>query len=356
MADNAANVIRRSFVYRLDQDGSIINNRSRIRKNAYMTEGQGSFREALKGAEILDLQESISQQEAEAAGNLNKYPGIDPEEIKNAEIADFFSNFSRPEPTGDPETDKILELLYDFYESCFDTTHSGEFLTLTRSLDLTGMTNAEKYKAIYEKYQYCYGENFLDIKALQYGGYSERGLGRDPYWCVYLNFCHEIEQACGSKTEIEKARIEALYGEGLRPDQVCEKIVEKYYYEGMTLRDLLKMTHEMWNCGLDGGVSNLIDEIIINRIPFGADFSNFQYVDEKIRIMDREKILDEEVSKELLLRMQYLYNNRKEKGISLHPDLGVIIEEFIELFKVNETEGGVSADNDIFANVWDKFK
>lgn len=352
MADNTVNIVPRSFVYHLDQNGNIIDKRSRIRKNADIIKEQRAFQEALKNAEVLNLQEVIRQKEAEAAENPNKYPDIDPEEAKKAEIADFSIHFDRPESTGDTETDKILELLYDFYESCFDTAHTDEFFTLSRSMDLTGMTNAEKYKAIYEKYQYCFGENFLDIIAVQYGGYSEKSLERDPYWLVYRNFCNEIENACGNdKTEIQKARIESLYGKGLSSSEVRQKIIDKYYYEGMTLRDLMKMAREMNTCGVDPGLWNLIDEITINRIPFGADFSNFQYADEKVRIMDREKILDEEVSKDLIKEIDYRIQNR-----TVHPDLPGIVGMLIGLFKVNEIEGGVKDNNGVLSNVWDKFK
>ena len=278
MSSTAVNVIPRSYVHSLDQNGTVLNKRAQTGKSVKALNYE-TFKETLRNMEAIDLAEKYSQQAAEAAENPINHPGIDLEEAKNAEIADFSSgfNFDRPESKGDAKTDKVLELLYDFYESCFDTTHADEFFTLGRSMDFTGMTNAEKYKAIYEKYQYCFGENFLDIIAVQYGGYSEKSLERDPYWLIYQYFCDEIESAIGSdKTAIQKARIEALYGERLSSSEVRQKIIDKYYYEGMTLRDLMKMAREMNTCGVDPGLWNLIDEITINRIPFGTDFSNFQ--------------------------------------------------------------------------------
>ena len=41
-----------------------------------------------------------------------------------------------------------------YQRSCFDFTNSAEFAKLTAAEDFKGMSDAEIYKAIYEKYQY----------------------------------------------------------------------------------------------------------------------------------------------------------------------------------------------------------
>ena len=342
MVDRAGNIISQSYIYSLGQDGTILNKRSQTGKSIEALNNT-TFLETLRNIEVIDLAEKYAQQEAEAAENPNKYPDIDLEEIKNYEIADLSKRVAY-QPTGDPKQDKILELTTNYRKSCFDFTHASEFDKLTEEMDLTGMTNEEKYKAIYEKYQYCYGENFADVAAVCYVVMS---ADDNPCMHIFGEFFDEVNKACGGEAAAQKARIEALDGEGLKASEVRQMIIDEYYYDGMTLRDLLKMTNEMNLCGLDGGARNLLDPILNLRMYFDNE-----PLDQYTQFMNRESILDEPVSKEFMRKFEHSASCL----ISASPDLPGVVGMLMDLFKVNEIEGGINADNSAFANVWDKFK
>lgn len=332
-----------SFVYNIDENGNIIMPYSA--EDIEAMRRYEAVKEAIKNGEVIDLAEKYNMQTVE----VHESKDIDWDNITiltREQVEEMLSQKGHYlfEPTGDPKKDKIIELTLLYRKSCVDYTHSAEFDKLTREMDLTGMSSAEKYRAIYEKYKYCYGENFTDVGAINYPLF---GLEYGTQFHIYSQFEDEVNEACGGAAAAQKARIEALYGKGLKASEVRQMIIDKYYYEGMTLRDMLKMTNEMRLCGVDGGITNLLDPV---SNP-GTYFVN-EPTDQYVQITNRESILDEPVSKEFMRKM---YNSFKAR-ITVHPDLPGIVGMLMDLFNADAIDGGISADNDIFAHVWDKFK
>lgn len=157
--------------------------------------------------------------------------------------------------TGDSKFDKKVREAIAYYNSCFDFTNSADFLPLMYAEDLTGLTNAEKYAAIYQRYQHCYGENFLE-------GNAADTWYIPPEYNVYKpvidRFKKAVESVCG-KNGVEKARKEALYGDCENDTEVREAIIKKYMQDSpdgrITHRNYFKMTYEMDLCGVGGGIS-----------------------------------------------------------------------------------------------------
>ncbi|MDE6747116.1 MAG: hypothetical protein K2J72_10875, partial [Oscillospiraceae bacterium] len=156
-----------------------------------------------------------------------------------------------------PEFSPNVENGLRYQRSCFDFTHSAEFAKLTAAEDFTGMSDAEIYKAIYEKYQYCYGKNFYYADAISY---PMAPSDYDDYNKVIRRFEKEVAAALGddlgNEKHVKAARREALYGD--KSDyEVRQAIIDEYdLSDGMTFRELYKMTYDMWKVGLDGGLHN----------------------------------------------------------------------------------------------------
>ena len=151
-----------------------------------------------------DLVETIREQEATAA--VANKPTIDPNAIIDFEGKKRY-NFI---PTGDEEIDRIIQLGYDYRKSCFDLTNRKDYEAMTAAEDFTGMTDAEIYKAIYEKYQHCYGENFYEANAIDY---LNMNMER-KYGSILRQFDDELSEVFGDaySSRVMKARREALYG------------------------------------------------------------------------------------------------------------------------------------------------
>lgn len=157
-------------------------------------------------------------------------------------------------PTGDHGHDYQVQMGINYNRTCYDGTNRRDYDKLTAEEDFTGMSAAEIYKAIYEKYQHCYGKNFIDINAIPYvvPPYSE-----DSFRQFIDRFNNEIKSAIGSSNyaDIQKARREALYGD-MSDYDVRAAIMEKYAADGFTNADLYKVTAEMDRCGVGGGIHN----------------------------------------------------------------------------------------------------
>jgi len=172
------------------------------------------------------------------------------------------------------EFDTATQYAIKYYNSCFDFTNEWDFDELTAGEDFTGMSNAEKYKAIYEKYQHCYGENFLEADAVDYYLIPTE---YDHWTPVIHRFYDEVDAACGGDKNAREARKDALYGEDLSDKEVRQIIIDKYVHNGeITNRNYLKMTNEMDLCGIGGGIhtsntffgrgpSNVFDELRVLR-------------------------------------------------------------------------------------------
>lgn len=178
-------------------------------------------------------------------------------EIENAElpIADFSKR--NPYTTGNAEKDYLIHIGGKYRQSCWNGAHWTELDSLTKSADYTGMSDVEKYKAIYEKYQYCFGENFLDTEAI---GFSRPPASDDSYRLTVLKFYDELKENFGSRAASMKVRCEALYGTTDKYE-VRQAIIDKYMNDGeITLGNFYKMANEMYECGVGGDIMNWVDE------------------------------------------------------------------------------------------------
>ncbi len=224
--------------------------------------------------------------------------------VNDLPVADF-SGRVEFEPTGDPEKDKNIKYAIDYYSSCFNFTNKWDYDKLTAEEDFIGMSNAEKYKAIYEKYQHCYGENFLEASAVNYQLIPS---DYDHWRKVIRQFEQEVNTACDGVDNAMEARREALYGEGLSDSDVRSAIMEKYMRDGkVTNRDYCKMTNEMDLCGVGGGINS--SNSLTSRRPNNI----FDYLREKNHIAAREATMDCYMTKsdfnEIIRNRNYGYYN-----------------------------------------------
>ncbi len=238
------------------------------------------------------------------------------------------SDFSRRvefEPTGDPERDKNIRYAIDYYSSCFDFTNKWDYDKLTAEEDFIGMSNAEKYKAIYEKYQHCYGENFLEASAVDY----ELIPSDYDHWSkVIRQFKQEVNDACGGAENAEEARRDALYGEGLSNAEVRQAIIEKYVHDGkITNRDFCKMTNEMDLCGVGGGINS--SNSLTSRRPNNI----FEYLREKNHIAAREATMDCYITELDIKSFIETYNHRCYLNNVL-PEYGAALKQIVAALEV----------------------
>ena len=234
---NGTPYVPQQYIYHLGQDGSVVGKTS-IRS-------RGS--EEMPEMPFLNLVEIIREQEAAAAANPNPYANPETAQIIGPSYVEKWYNF---EPTGDKEIDRIIQLGYDYRKSCFDLTNRKDYGAMTAAENFTGMTDAEIYKAIYEKYQHCYGENFYEAYAIEY---LNMNMER-TYGSILRQFEDELSGVFGDYygSRVQKARREALYG-NMREDKIRSAIMEKYMEDGnITLRNLFKALNEMDACGVGG--------------------------------------------------------------------------------------------------------
>lgn len=179
-------------------------------------------------------------------------------DVQIAEIVDFSKCYSFY-PTGDHGHDYQVQMGINYNRTCYDGTNRRDYDKLTAAEDFTGMSAAEIYKAIYEKYQHCYGKNFLDINAVPYVAppHSE-----DFYGGLLDRFYSELEAAIGGTSERQKACREALYGD-MSDYEIRAAIVEKYSSDGtLTNSDLYKIAKTMDQCGVGGGIHNVLSSVL----------------------------------------------------------------------------------------------
>lgn len=185
-------------------------------------------------------------------GNVNKNV---PDDIAIADFGELYEFY----PTGDPAQDYQIQMGLNYNKTCYDGTNYRDYDKLTAAEDFTGMSPAEIYKAIYEKYQHCYGENFLDINAVTY---VRPPRSEDFYGGLLDRFYNELETAIGGVSERQKACREALYGD-MSDYEVRAAIMEKYSSDGtLTNADLYKITKAMDQCGVGGGIHNVLQSVL----------------------------------------------------------------------------------------------
>ena len=203
-------------------------------------------------------------------------------DTSNIPVATFGdpSEYRRFPSSGNAEWDRCIELGFDYCATCFDFTNSEDFDKLTAEEDFTGMSKAEIYKAIYEKYQHCYGEKFFYSFAINYPVCAEQ---RSKYELIYWGFFEEAHKACGELYDLRDLRKKALYGD-MKDQDVRQAIIDKYVVDGnLILSDFYKMTYEMDMCGVGEGVSSMLtrfDFVEKNGYPSG------DYFERELRLND----------------------------------------------------------------------
>lgn len=202
-----------------------------------------------------------------------------------------------------------VQMGMNYKKQYFDFTNAGDYRKLTDSQNLEGMTNFQKYKVIYEKYQHCYGEEFLKAEAVDYPitTFSED----DPYMSVIRRFNKEVNEVCGGEMAVREARRDAYYG-GLTDSEVRKAVIDGFCTDdGITFKELYHMSYEMWSVGLDGGFHFRLDNLF-------ADFAARDTAyDANIK---REGMLDKKVTKSYFDEMQRVYEGCVSHGIMIMPD------------------------------------
>ncbi|MDE6709308.1 MAG: hypothetical protein K2J76_02325 [Oscillospiraceae bacterium] len=232
-----------------------------------------------------------------------------------------------------PEFDNNVENGLRYQRSCFDFTNSWEFAKRTAAEDFTGMSDAEIYKAIYEKYQYCYGKNFYYGKAISYPIAPSEF---DDYNKVIRRFNNEVAAALGGREQVEAARREALYGD-MSDYEVRQAIIDEYdLSDGMTFRELYKMTYDIWKVGLDGGLHNRLDDLF-------DDFSTAESRANCDNIATRENYLDTKVSGKYFSELQKFYDNAMLRGNGILHEYSATLNQIREACGAGS--GGVSVSS-----------
>lgn len=220
-------------------------------------------------------------------------------------------------PTGDYAHDYDLKMGLNYNMSCVDDKNWRDYDRLTAEEDFTGMSAAEIYKAIYEKYQHCYGKNFIDINAVPY--VTTPGAF-DSFQGLISKFNMEIRSACGSDADIKEIRREALYGD-MSDYEVRQAIIDSYNFEdGMTFRELYQMTYDIWKVGLDGGLHNRLDDLFY-------DFSTAESRANCDNIATREQFLDTKVSGKYFSELQKFYDNAMLRGNGILPEYSATLNQ-----------------------------
>ncbi|MCM1330330.1 MAG: hypothetical protein NC253_12930 [Ruminococcus sp.] len=229
-------------------------------------------------------------------------------------------------------SDKLIAFGEEYAKSCFDFSNSRDYAALTAAEDFTGMSPAEIYKAIYEKYRHCYGENFYYAGAVDY---PMQPSDYDDYNRIIRRFENEVSAACGNA---EQARRQALYGEK-SGSEVRREIIGGYNLEdGMTFRELYQMTYDMQKAGVDGGLHNRLD-LLFYDMDGGANS----------HMLTREQYLDTKVGGKQLSTLRDIYANQAMRGGVL-PEYAAALGQISAAcgaggFSVQSVQAAKSADN-----------
>ena len=230
-------------------------------------------------------------------------------------------------------SDKLTAFGEAYAKSCFDFSNSRDYSALTAAEDFTGMSPAEIYKAIYEKYQHCYGENFYYADAIDY----PINTSDNEYNRIIRRFENEVSASCG---DVQTARRQALYGEK-SGGEVRREIIGGYTLEdGMTFRELYQMTYDMQKAGIDGGLHNRLD-LLFYDMDGGANS----------HMLTREQYLDTKVGGKQLGTLHDIYLNQAMRGGVL-PEYAAALEQISQAcgagvggFSVPSVQAAKSADN-----------
>lgn len=292
-------------IYTLGKDGKVTGKRSTAVK--LKEAGNNSFRDSLNI--------SSYAQQSEKSSTV----------VRSSVVADLSERYAFYS-TGDPEQDHQIALGLEYKKSCFDFTHAKEFDDITEAQKengFDGMSRAEKYAAIYEKYQYCYGENFLDATAIEY---VDPPLSEDAYLSVIHKFNKEIAKVCGSSANIPELRKKALYGD-MSDDEIRQSIMDKYSADGtMSQRELFKAANEMDMCGIGGGMRNALN-------PIGNPFIYQDINGIENQTDRRESMLDMPVTAAYLKDIESVYKNRIMVGGYVDDDLFKVLGQIMANYR-----------------------
>ncbi|MCM1328442.1 MAG: hypothetical protein NC253_03295 [Ruminococcus sp.] len=220
------------------------------------------FYEYIRGADVFPGEENSTAAQTFSKAKVIEINGQkyfeDGTPIANVDLFKSYKLSYEITPTGDHEHDYQLQMGLNYNITCVDDKNWQDYEELTAAEDFTGMSAAEIYKAIYEKYKHCYGENFLDINAVPYVSAS----GFDSFRGLIGRFNGEIRSACGIDEDIANIRREALYGD-MSDYDVRAAIIEKYTSgRKPTNADLYKITAEFDRCGVGGGIHNPLTSVL----------------------------------------------------------------------------------------------
>ncbi len=307
------NISYNPYVRTLDNSGNVINKNAVLPTHSEHSCANMSFR---------DLVETVEAAQAEQVKKCNS-------EIEQVGVADLSKRTVGEEEhykTGDTTQDMYIRMGMDYKASCFDFRNAGHFASLTAEQEASGfegMSNSDKYKAIYEKYQYCYGESFLDAAAIDY---VSPPLPYDKYMSLIRQFNDEVNEACGGAAETTKARREALYGD-MSDVEIRAEIMESYSENGkITQRNLFKAANEMSLCGVDGGLRAMLN-------PIGNPFAYRDYGIMNDPTITRENQLDMTVTADYIEKLEKVYENRLLSGGYANPEivkvLGQIMAKYV---------------------------
>jgi hypothetical protein len=179
----------------------------------------------------------------------------------------------------------------------FDSPYSIDYRKLSRrDTDLSTLSDAEKYKAIYEHYQECFGDDFLKSFAF---GVPYPG----NYYSVFKAFNDEISEVFGGQKAAEKAYREAYYGD-MTDDEIRKTIIENYPPKGKrTYRDIMEMSFDMYRAGVDNGLftSGILQDVAQNTAANGTNYT---------------RILDKIASSDYETKVMQQYQNRSKFTLS----------------------------------------
>ncbi|MBQ8827334.1 MAG: hypothetical protein IJ007_09605 [Oscillospiraceae bacterium] len=206
---------------------------------------------------------------------------------------------------------KIVRLGMAYKKSCFDFTNASDFdeITAQQTADgFDGLSDSEKYRLIYEKYQHCYGENFIYADSIEYIIPAQD----DPYLDIIRKFRKELEDTFGSIENTVNACREAYYGD-MSDFEIRQSIIDRYSGDGITQYELFKIGEDMSQCGVGAGFLSALNPIgnpTIYHSPLSAEHP----------MLIRERQLDKPVTKAFMDDLIANYENRILCGGYMSPE------------------------------------
>jgi hypothetical protein len=164
-----------------------------------------------------------------------------------------------------------------YFKLSFPWLALDELKAYSESTDYTGMTNAEKYTAIYSRYAEAFGD-FMPAGAIDYTSDAQSIYAR-----IFTQFGAELTRVFGSSAAAADANRVAQYGDKSQ-SEVRAAIIEKYPpMNQITLREFHEMTWEMSCVGVDDG----LHEVLVHS----EDYLGYNVGDVNQNLI-REELLD----------------------------------------------------------------